>query len=335
MTQPPPEPPEQSPWPTTHETTVVETFEPDTLAGGQPPYVASPPPDRGIGAGMLLGLAVVALVALGIGLAYLLTHRGKGSTTTVLVTRASSSSLPTAARVEVPVVTGRSFDSARATLENLGFRVARAPVSSTKQPGMVVEMLPKAGSQVAKGSVITLSVAAGAPSTATAGATTTEPTTSTTTGATTNSSTTSSPPTPANATMPDVSGQTEQAAVTELSKAGVLPSLVFVPAKDPLGTVEQQAKPANTTLPYHSHVQINLSRGPGEKPDAVIPNVVGSTLTDAVGALNAAHLRLIYVRYPVTTRTQVGKVVQQSPLGGNHAPENAQVLVFLGAIKAS
>ena len=133
MTQSPAEPPEQSPWPTTHETTtVVETIEPDTLAGVQPPYVAPPPSDRGIGAGMLLGVALVALVALGIGLAYLLTHRDKGSTTTVLLTRASSSSLPTAAGIEVPAVTGRSFDSARAALENLGFRVERTAVSSTK-----------------------------------------------------------------------------------------------------------------------------------------------------------------------------------------------------------
>ena len=135
--------------------------------------------------------------------------------------------------------------------------------------------------------------------------------------------------------MPDVSGQTEQAAVTELTRAGVLPSLFFVPAKDALGTVEQQAKAADTTLPYHSHVQINLSRGPGDKLDVAIPNVVGRTLTDAVGALNGAHLRLIYVKFPVTTRAQIGKVVQQSPLGGGHAPQNAQVLVFLGALRTS
>ena len=284
---------------------------------------------------MLLGLALVALVALGVGLAYLLTHRGNGSTTTVLVTRASSSSLPTAATIQVPVVAGRSFDSARAKLENLGFRVARAPVSSTKAVGMVVDELPTAGSQAAKGSVITLSVAAGPASTASTTATTTPANTSTTSGTTTSAAATSSPPTPANATMPDVGGETEQAAVTELSKAGVLPSLFFVPAQDPLGTVEQQAKAANTTLPYHSHVQINLSRGPGDKPDAAIPNVIGRTLTDAVGALNAAHLRLIYVKYAVTTRAQIGKVVQQSPLSGSHAPQNAQVLVFLGALRTT
>jgi hypothetical protein len=33
----------------------------------------------------------------------------------------------------------------------------------------------------------------------------------------------------------------------------------------------------------------------------------------------------------VTSKTQAGKVVQQTPLSGGHAPGNAQVLVFLGS----
>ena len=45
------------------------------------------------------------------------------------------------------------------------------------------------------------------------------------------------------------------------------------------------------------------------------------------------HLRLIFVKLPVTVRRQAGKIVQQSPLGGNNAPQNAQVLVFLGAYR--
>ena len=50
--------------------------------------------------------------------------------------------------------------------------------------------------------------------------------------------------------------------------------------------------------------------------------------------MNGAHLRLIYVKFPVTSRSQAGKIVQQSPLAGGHAPQNAQVLVFLGAYRA-
>ena len=160
----------------------------------------------------------------------------------------------------------------------------------------------------------------------TIGATTT--TTATTTTATT---TTAPPPQPTSATMPDVSGQKEAGAAQALNQAGILTSLVFVPGSDPLGTVESQAKAAGTTVPYHAHVQINISKGPNATTDEQVPDVVGKTLTDAVSAMNGAHLRLIYVKLAVTSQTQAGKVVQQSPLGGGQAPQNAQVLVYLGA----
>ena len=51
-----------------------------------------------------------------------------------------------------------------------------------------------------------------------------------------------------------------------LGQAGILASLAFVPSSDPLGTVSQQAKPSGTTVPYHAHVQINISRGPNDNP---------------------------------------------------------------------
>jgi serine/threonine-protein kinase len=134
--------------------------------------------------------------------------------------------------------------------------------------------------------------------------------------------------------MPDVSGQTEQQAVQALNRAGILASLAFVPGTDPLGTVVGQAKSAGTKLGYHAHVQINLSTGPGDKPKEQVPDVIGKTLSDAVSAMNGASLRLIFVKLPVTQRSQAGKIVQQSPLGGNQAPRNAQVLVFLGAYRS-
>jgi beta-lactam-binding protein with PASTA domain len=133
--------------------------------------------------------------------------------------------------------------------------------------------------------------------------------------------------------MPDVTGQTEQAAVTAMNGAGVLASLAFVPGEDTLGTVLQQAKPAGTTLPFHTHVQINVSKGPNAQNDVTVPTAIGKTLDQAVSAMNAAQLRLIYVKFPVTSPSQVGKVVQQSPLAGGRAPQNAQVLVYLGVLQ--
>jgi eukaryotic-like serine/threonine-protein kinase len=322
------QPPEDG-WPTLEEPTLV-TRDP---APPQPPYAPPPPPDRRIGAGMLLALGAIGLVAIGILIALLLTRDDNKQSTTVVVTNqtqpptttAGATTTPVApagAKLEVPDLIGKQASQARATLEKLGLQAALTSVTDTKPPGTVVDQQPPAGSKARKGAVVTLSVAHAS----------TTGTTSTSTGTTTSTSTAATTTTaaPANATVPDVTGQSESAAVSALSRAGILPSLVFVPGSDPLGTVLQQAKQSGTTVPYHSHVQVNLSRGPGEKEDEQVPNVIGRTLTDAVGAVNAAHLRLIYVRFPVSTSSQVGKIVQQSPLGGGKAPQNAQVLVFLG-----
>jgi hypothetical protein len=145
--------------------------------------------------------------------------------------------------------------------------------------------------------------------------------------------TAAAPPQPTTATVPDVSHQPEAAAVQSLGQAGILASLAFVPARDELGTVEAQAKAAGTTMPYDGHMQINVSTGPGQKPSEPVPNVIGQSVKQALGAINGAHLRLIYLRIPVTDPTQAWKVVQQSPLGGSHAPQNAQVVVYVGQLK--
>jgi beta-lactam-binding protein with PASTA domain len=330
VTQPPP-PPDDT-WPAADEPTVIARRE--TVAGPPPPV--GPPPDRRVGAGMLLGLGAVALVAIGILVAYLLTHRHKDHPATTTVTTAAVTTAPAAAKVAVPRFVGMKEADALVRIGQVGLQPKEVFRTQAATPGVVLSQAPKEASQVAKGSVVTLVIAK--PLTTTTSATTT---TGTTTGATTTGATTTSPatttaappPTPATATVPDVSGQKEAGAVQALGQAGILASLVFVPGSDPLGTVEQQAKAAGTTVPYHSHVQINLSKGPNATTNAQVPNEIGRTLTDAVSAMNGAHLRLIYLKLPVTSKTQAGKVVQQSPLAGGQAPQNAQVLVYLGALK--
>jgi serine/threonine-protein kinase len=228
-----------------------------------------------------------------------------------------------APRVAVPDLGGKTFADAQAALDKLGLDSTRTQVTSGAPAGTVVDQAPKAGAKLAKGSTVTLAVSQAKAASAPAPGK----------GATTAPTTTASarPTRPQNATVPDVTQQSEAAAAQALSGAGILPSLVFIPSNDPLGTVEQQAKGAGTTVPYHSHVQINVSRGPGEKPDVAIPNVIGQSLHQAVATLNAAKLRLLYVRYPVFARSKAGKIVQQTPLGGGKAPQNAQVLVFLAS----
>jgi eukaryotic-like serine/threonine-protein kinase len=245
-----------------------------------------------------------------------------------------------APKVALPDLTGGSLADAQRKLDALGLQSTKTEVTSTEPAGTVVDQAPKPGGKLAKGSMVTLSVAKAAPAQTTP--TTTQATTqaTTTTGSATTTSqnppTTTAPqpqPQPQNAKVPNVSGQKEAAALTALGEAGILASLVFVPSSEPLGNVVQQAKPAGATVPFHSHVQINLSRGSNDNPAATVPNVIGQTLEQAVSTVNDAHLRLIFLKLPVTSRTQAGKIVQQSPLGGGQAPQNAQVVVYLGAFK--
>jgi beta-lactam-binding protein with PASTA domain len=329
MTQPP-----EDTWPTPEEPTIVEH---ETLVAAPPPPPLPPrdvlppdEPDRRIGWGMLLALGVVALIVLGAILAWVLTHRSNDNDTTTVVTTQPAQTVTTTpttatAGIAVPNVQGQTLKDARTTLTSAGLKPAITKVTSAKPAGTVVDQAPDAGAKIAKGSTVTLSVSQ-PPQTQTQTQTTTS--TPTTTAATT------TPAQPTTSTVPDVSGQTTQAAAQALNQAGLLASLVFVPSDQPLGTVVQQAKQSGTIVPFHSHVQINLSRGTSENPDQTVPNVIGRTLDQAVSAMQGANLRLIFLKSAVTSRTQTGKIVQQSPLGGGKAPRNGQVLVYLGALKA-
>jgi beta-lactam-binding protein with PASTA domain len=229
----------------------------------------------------------------------------------------------------VPDVRHLKVAQAVSVLQSVGLKARTTGDSS----GTVVSESPNQAARVAKGSEVLLVVTRGTTTAATT--TTATTTTQTTTGQTTTMQTTTSatPAQPTSATVPDLSGMNEQSAATALGKAGLLASVVFVPSQDELGTVEAQGKAAGTTVPYHSHVQANLSTGPGQKPMETVPDVVGKTLNDALSSINGAQLRLIYLKYPVTSQAQAGKVVQQSPLGNAKAPQNAQVIVYLGALQ--
>ncbi len=244
--------------------------------------------------------------------------------------------------MSVPHFVGLKEADALVQMGQAGLKPKEVFKTQASSPGIVLSQAPQQGAQVAKGSVVTLVVAkapaattATTPTPSTTAPTTTAPTTTAPTTSTPASTTTAAapPPQPTTSTMPDVSGQREASAVQALNKAGILASLVFVPASDPLGTVVQGAKSAGATVPYHSHVQLNLSKGPNASTNAQVPNVVGQTLTQALSSVNGAHLRLIFVKLPVTSKSQAGKIVQQSPVGGGQAPQNAQVLVYLGAFR--
>jgi beta-lactam-binding protein with PASTA domain len=307
----------------------------ETVQRSASPSPPPPDPSNRIGQGMLVGLLVVALLAAGGLAAWLLTHRPSSTQTTTIVTTSAAPRQVSAPiqKVAVPVLVGLAQQDAVIRLGRAGLKPKLQQRTTGPTDGLVNQQHPAPGGKVAAGSLVTILVDRAKPvpkpppqaSTATTAAPTTTATVTTTTAAT---------PSPApQATMPDVATQTEASAAQALSQAGLLASIVFVPAQDPLGTVEQQARPAGSGLPAQSHVQINVSTGPGQKPQETVPDVIGKTLTDALSAINRSQLRLIFLKLPVPTQDRAGKVVQQTPLAGGRAPRNAQVLVYLGAYR--
>jgi beta-lactam-binding protein with PASTA domain len=322
----------------------------------QPPPLPPEEPDAALGRGMLLGLVVLALAAVGALAAWYLTQRddSKAQTTTVVRTvPAAAGASAGAQNVSVPALVGLSEQEALIELGKIGLRPKIERRTTGPRDGLVASQRPASAAFVAAGAPVTILVdraqaaptpkpAAAAPQpqpqpkpAATTTAAETTPTPTTTAAAQTTQAAPAPQPAPqavaTSSTVPDVAGLDEQAAAQALTEAGIFTSIVFVPAESPLGTVEAQGQPSGTKLAPKSTVQINISRGPGEKPDQTVPDLSGRRIPDAVTAVQSANLRLIMVKADVPTRDQAGLVVKQSPMAGAKAPQNAQVLVYMGA----
>ena len=121
---------------------------------------------------------------------------------------------------------------------------------------------------------------------------------------------------PASATVPDVSGRSQQEAEQLLKDAG----LTVDPTREqednpdfPEGQVTKTDPPANETVPAGSAVKLFVSSG-----NVVVPKLVGMTEADARAALNALHLQA-NTREEETDQATPGTVTAQD------RPENSLV----------
>jgi beta-lactam-binding protein with PASTA domain len=101
--------------------------------------------------------------------------------------------------VPVPDVTGQPYANAQSALRGQGFVVARVDIQSDQAQGVVVAEDPPQGTEISKGSKITLSVSKG----------------------------------PASTQVPPVTGQNQAAAETLLAGAGLTPAVILLPVTDP------------------------------------------------------------------------------------------------------
>ena len=131
-------------------------------------------------------------------------------------------------QVAVPNVVGSSADAAEQLLETAGLQAERKTVDSPKPKGTVMAQDPADGTNVPKGSTVTLSVSSGK----------------------------------GQVKVPAVQGMSQADAVTAIVDAGLVPVLISVPSQKPQGTVIAQDPPANQEVAARSKVRINVSGGP-------------------------------------------------------------------------
>jgi serine/threonine-protein kinase len=266
-------------------------------------------------------------------------------------------------KVTVPSVVGQTEAVALARLRAANLDpVASSTASSTVTSGVVVSATPASGSEVGKGSRVSILVSAG-PGTAalpaveglTAAAAESKlrkagfkPTTQEQSSAkvaqghviSTDPSAgivvqVGSPVTvsvssgPAQVHVPDVTGQTQKAAEATLTTAGLAVGAITlqVSASQTPETVLSQSPSASATLPDGGKVNLVVAQAPKE---VAVPGVVGKTEVAATAALENAGFTVKTVTEPTSEPARVGQVLKQSPSAGAHARKGATVTIWIG-----
>jgi serine/threonine-protein kinase len=189
--------------------------------------------------------------------------------------------------VAVPYVVGieRALAVNQITDRGLEARVRNMPNSEVPD-GIVFAQSPTEGTDVAKGTVVTIDVSSGKPE----------------------------------VTVPSVVGQSLANAVAELTSAGLDAQVVEVDSDEDPGSVTGQAPPAGTVVVEGTQVRINVSRGP--KP-VTVPNVIGLPYEQAASELQRAGFGV--ARVDVDSDLAKGIVVDQDPNGGTNSSKGSTV----------
>lgn len=258
----------------------------------------APPPPAGPPPGMLddvwRWLVLLALLAVAAFLVWLFVFHDRGHR-----------------RTTVPGVVGQKEQPAIHELTHDGYdvRAIRQPLNAPR--GTVASQTPGGGSQLPKGSTVTIHVSLGrAPS----------PPTTTAKQTTTAATTTAAAPT---ASVPGVTGQTASAGAGQVEAAGFVAQTDPVQGGGAAGSIVQESPPGGTQAKAGQTVTLGVAVG-ASRPTVQIPNVVGQTGADARATLLQAKLtvRTTYAK------GKTGVVLSQTPTGS--APAWTQVIVTVG-----
>jgi beta-lactam-binding protein with PASTA domain len=221
----------------------------------------------------------------------------------------------------VPAVVGMQQNVAIKRLTDDGYAVKAFVEPASRPRGTVVSQTPGGGSQLPKGSSVTLHVSNGRR----LGVTTAPAKTTTVT--TTSATTTTAPP--ATAKVPDVVGQDMASGAGQLEAGGfVAETSPVTSASTPDGQIVQEAPAAGSQAPAGSIVQLQVAAGSSQS-QVQVPNVVGQKAGSARAALLGAKLtaRTEYRKGPAKS---AGVVLAQTPAAGSGAAAYTQVAITVG-----
>ncbi|MFD9860258.1 Stk1 family PASTA domain-containing Ser/Thr kinase [Streptomyces alboflavus] len=210
----------------------------------------------------------------------------KGDTINVVVSTG-------APKMAVPSVIGMDIDEATEKLEGdkYQFRVKREQRISSETEGEVLEQDPTSGTERQKGSTITLTVAKEQQKTP----------------------------------VPDVSGQTWEAAKKQLEDNGLKPVRSDVESESvEEGKVIQTSPAANTEVDPGSTVTVQVAKKKAEEEpeEATVPTLRGQTLEDARDAIEDADLTVGTITGP---QDDDARVVLATPNDGQKVPSGTAI----------
>ena len=186
----------------------------------------------------------------------------------------------------VPAVEGLVLSDAVTRVQDEGFKTEIITQPSDAPTGTVFRQVPTPGTELDDGSTVQLYSSGG----------------------------------PTEVTVPNAVGVSETEARDRLAAVGLTATVVEVPSDDvAIGDVIAQSPAAGTQVAKGEAVRLNVSTGSAV---TTVPNLVGTTQTDAQAQLQAAGLKANIV--PVPSPEPTGTVVAQNPSSGQ-APRGSAV----------
>jgi len=201
-----------------------------------------------------------------------------------------------AERVSVPSIIGKTIQQAENTLTQQGLSIGtQTPQASDQPKGNILSQNPQAGSQLAKGQSVAVTVSAGR----------------------------------AQVQIPQLTGlansDAAQAALNEVNLT--LGNVTQQDSDQPEGMVLSQSPNSGTTVDEGSSVNIAVSNGMVQ-----VPSVVGDTEAQANATLINAGFNVQVINQP--SSDPAGTVLAQSPNGGSKAQKGAQVTITVATAQA-